>query len=264
MSAVRMRRRIVEAGYKTAMNFKTEEADRPEEYWRYAEDTGFTLKPGTPLITALQMATQPTHSGRLYAFSCYRATEYVILLGIAQELAHCNPALLERLQRQWETRAIMSAKFHACFLREYGSMAQPLPPCYYVPGDRLWFRNPDELSSDVTGYEGSWVVYLGNGEFTRFWRQGKPYSLAEKCIELYHWRHGVYRDGGGTLRMNEDTVAELTRRDLNDPLATELILQRMMRYRDPSGTYRQGGCIDTTREQPRWIQPETSDLLLPQ
>ncbi len=263
MSAVRMRQHIVEAGYKTSMDFHTEEADRPTEYWSYSEDTGFILKPGKSLITALQMATQPEHSGRLYAFSCYRATEYVILLGVAQELAISNPSLFSRLQDQWQARAIMSGKFHDTFLREYGSMEQPLPPHYYVPGDRLWFRNPDEPSSDVTGYEGSWVLYLGNGEFTNFWQHGKPYSLTRKCVEIYHWRNGTWRDSTGTLQMNEDIVNELTERDLNDPQATARILECMMRYRDPSGTYRDGGCIDTTREQPRWVHPETSDLLLP-
>lgn len=134
-SAVRIRRNLVVAARKTALAFHTTEVDRPEDCWIYATEQGFTVRTGHALIAALQKATQPEASGKLYSFSCYRATEYVILLAIAQELAQCNPALLERLQQQWERRAITSGQFHEVFLREYGSMEAPLPPKYYVPGD---------------------------------------------------------------------------------------------------------------------------------
>src|SRR3546814_7414726 len=126
---------------------------RSQEFWDYSEERGFTVKDGARLIEALQKTTQPDRSHKLYSFSCYRATEYVILLAIAQELEACNPDLLAMLQRQWETRAIMSGQFHDVFLHEFGSMTEPLPPKYYIPGDRLWFRNPDEHSSNVEGYE---------------------------------------------------------------------------------------------------------------
>src|SRR5690606_29538404 len=176
-SAVRIRQHIVRAARRTALAFDTEHAERPAGYWRYDEARGFTIEPGVSLIEALQLATQPQASGKLYSFSCYRATEYVTLLGIAQELRDAHPALYARLQRQWETRAIMSGQFHEVFLREYGSLEQPLPPRYYVPGDRLWFRNPDAHSSNVEGYEGSWLFYLGGGLFNNFWKRDQPYTL---------------------------------------------------------------------------------------
>ena len=196
-SAIHIRRNIVLAARRTALDFHTTEAERPEDYWTYVEGKGFTILPGRSLIEGLVKATQPEVSGQLYAFSCYRATEYVILLGLAQELAASNPELLARLQRQWENRPIMSGQFHDVFLHEYGSMEAPLPPTYYVPGDRLWFRNPDERSADVTGYEGSWVFYLGGGLFTNFWKRDQPFSLTAKCLEIYHWRHGAYVDEPG-------------------------------------------------------------------
>src|SRR5690606_2505223 len=125
----------VQAARRTVLAFDTEQAERPPECWTYAEPTGFTLVPGHDLIDALRKATQPEVSGNLYSFSCYRATEYVLLLALAQELAEANPALLQALQRQWETRAIMSGEFHEVFLHEYGSLREPLPHRYYVPGD---------------------------------------------------------------------------------------------------------------------------------
>jgi len=262
-SAVRIRRNIVLNGRKTALAFDTEEAERPEGLWTYSEETGFILLPGKPLIEALLAATQPEQTGRLYSFSCYRATEYVMLLSIAQEIARCNPKLLAQLQRQWETRAIMSGRFHDVFLKEYGSMTEPLPPRYYVPGDRLWFRNPDEASSNAKGYEGSWVLYLGNGLFTNFWKRDLPFTLTSKCVELYHWRHALYQDDQGQWQVDDGVVDERVRQTMADRAEVRRIVDQMHRLRDPSGVYEQGGCIDRTREHARYVRPGTSDIYLP-
>ena len=262
-SAIRIRRNIVKAARKTTLAFDTERAERPQDYWTYRENGGFTVLPGKSLITALRKATQPDESGALYSFSCYRATEYVILLGIAQELADHNPALLEELQRLSEVRAIVSGEFHDVFLREFGSMEHPLPPKYYVPGDRTWFRNPDSRSSDIKGYEGSWVFYLGEGLFTNFWKRNQPYTLTSKCLELFHWADVAAIDDAGNLRMDESKVERLVAETMKNPVMVEAILGRMQRYREPSGIYVDGGCIDTTRECPRWVCPGTSDLIVP-
>lgn len=262
-ASIQVRINIVEAARRTALAFHTSKIERPAEYWTYSEENGFTTAPGKPLIEALRQSTQPAVSGREYSFSCYRATEYVILLGIAEELARTNPPLLHQLEAQWARRAIMSRQFHEIFMCEYGSLNEPLPHKYYVPGDRLWFRNPDECSSDVSGYEGSWVMYLGGGLFTNFWQCGKPYTLTSKCIELYHWRHGVYQDADGNLRMDEAVVERRALSTLNDPDETERILEQMLCLRDAPGIYENGGCIDASREYPRCICPGTADLILP-
>ncbi|WP_296892277.1 hypothetical protein [Thiobacillus sp.] len=264
ISAIHIRRNIVQAARRTVLDFHTTEAERPEDHWTYVEGKGFTLLPGRSLIEGLVKATQPEVSGQFYAFSCYRATEYVILLALAQELAARNPALLQRLQHQWENRPIMSGQFHDVFLHEYGAMETPLPPKYYVPGDRLWFRNPDERSADVTGYEGSWVFYLGGGLFSNFWKREQPFSLTTKCLEIFHWRHGAYVDDQGELQMDEKIVEERVRATQNDPTEVARILQRMLRLRDPKGIYQEGGCIDTSREFPRCIHPATADIRLPE
>lgn len=263
LAAIHIRRNIVEAGRRTMLDFHTTEAERPADCWRYDEDRGFVVLPGHSLVEALRKATQPGPGGQVYSFSCYRATEYVILLGIAEELALGNPALLAQLQRQCEIRVIRSGQFHDVFLREYGSQESPLPVGYYVPGDRLWFRNPDEASSDIAGYEGSWVLYLGGGLFTNFWKREQPYTLQSKCLEIYHWRHGTYRNADGELAMDEALVERRVAESAADPAQTARILQQMMRLREPKGCYRHGGCIDTTREAPRWVCPGTADLILP-
>lgn len=264
VSAVRIRRNIVQAARKTTLAFHTSALDRPLDCWTYDEDRGFTIRPGVPLIAALTKATQPEVSGSLYSFSCYRASEYVILLGIAQELQQSNPALLQQLQTMWTARPIASGEFHEVFLREQGSMEAPLPPRYFVPGDRTWFRNPDEASADASGFEGSWVMYLGGGLFCNFWKLDQPYTLTRKCVEIYHWRHGLYRDDNGDERIDEVRIEPLIEASLNDAAERQRILAVMERYREPRGVYTEaGGCIDTTREFARWVRPGTADLVLP-
>lgn len=262
-SHIRVRRNMALAARKTALAFKTEAAERPAADWHYEEEAGFILKPGRPLIQALIAATQPEATGKLYDFSCYRATEYVILLGIAQEAEAHHPGLLAELQKLNERHAIRSGQFHDVFLVEYGSMEHPLPARFYIPGDRLWFRNPDERSSDVTGFEGSWVMYMGGGLFSNFWKRETPFTLESKAIEIFHWRHGVYTDAQGELQMDEAVVDRLVAQTMANPQAKAQVLEKMIRMRDPQGVYAQGGCIDTTREYPKSVSRDHCELVLP-
>ena len=263
ISAISLRTHIVEAARCTSVAFDTEAAERPAGYFEYHEGCGFCLCHGKSLIDALLKATQPDISGTRYSFSCYRASEYILLLSIAMELQERNPDAYATLESIWHTRAIMSGEFHAVFLREFGSLNRPLPLRYFVPGDRVWFRNPDERSADVAGYEGSWVFYLGNGLFCNFWKHEQPYTLKHKCLEIYHWRHGAYMDDGGKLRMDENEVEARVAATLRDEDETARILALMMRPREPRGVYRDGGCMDVSREFPRWICRKTADIRLP-
>ncbi len=260
VSAIRIRHYVVNAGYKAALNFDTRAIERPVDYWHYDEVGGFLLNKGQSIIDGLVKATQPSNQKDAYSFSCYRATEYVVLLSIAQELKNVNPDLLKKLELRSERNAIRSGEFHQIFLKEYGTLDHPFPMKYYVPGDRVWFRNPDDRSSDVSGYEGSWVIYLGHNLFTNFWKRDQPFSLEAKCVEVYHWKDGVFVDDDGELQMNEELVESCVKQSMADPSKFQMILDRMMRYRDPQGVYKEGGCIDASRESPRYVRPSTSDL----
>jgi hypothetical protein len=263
-SHIRVRQHIALAAQKTALAFKTEATERPATYWRDGGDEhGFILQPGRCLVDALIAATQPDATGKLYDFSCYRATEYVILLGIALELKAHHPELLAELQSLNEIHAVRSGQFHEVYLVEYGSMTEPLPARFYVPGDRLWFRNPDARSSDVMGYEGSWVIYMGGGLFSNFWERNRPYTLESKAIEIYHWRDGAHSNAQGQLEMDEHRVEQQVRQTCADPTAKARVLERMLRQRDPQGVYAEGGCIDSTREYPRSVSPQHCELVLP-
>lgn len=262
-AAIQIRHHTVIAGYLAALNFDTNATERPKEFWNYDEDAGFLLNHGQSIIDALISATQPKEENKAFSFSCYRATEYVILLAISRKLNKVNPALLKSLEKRSEKRAIRSGEFHEVFLKEYGSIEEPLPIKYYVPGDRVWFRNPDSRSSDISGYEGSWVIYLGHNLFTNFWKRNQPFTLENKCVEVYHWKDGAYLDKSGELSMDEDVVESCVTQSLADPKEYQRILQRMMRYRDPKGIYEQGGCIDTSRESSRLVCLTTSTIKIP-
>jgi hypothetical protein len=262
-SAVRVRKNIVDAASKTFLSFDAYGAERPDEYWEYDEARGYVVRPGMPLVEALRLATQPGDTGKVYSFSCYRATEYVIALGLAEEIQRCNRELADKLQLQSEVRAIRSGEFHEVFMKEYGSRQQPLPAQYYVPGDRVWFKNPDPASADALGFEGSWVFYIGRGQFTDFWKRNQAFTLELKCLEMFHWRHSTYRDEEGILRMDEKIVQSRMRASEQDPTELAQIYERMVRMQDPRGVYADGGCIDPSREYPRWVRPETSDIRLP-
>lgn len=262
-SSVRVRENIVLAARKTALAFRTEAAERPHEFWHYEDEAGFVLHPGASLIKALISATQPEATGKLYDFSCYRASEYVILLGLAQEAEIHHPALFEALQKLNEVHAVRSAQFHDVFLHEYGSSEAPLPAQFFVPGDRLWFRNPDELSSDVTGYEGSWVIYMGGGLFSNFWKRDQPFTLSHKCVEIYHWRHGLSTNSEGEAWIDESIVEARVKQTMEDPQALQKVLALMMRMRDGKGIYANGGCLDASRECPQQIHPSACELKLP-
>ena len=262
MSAVRIRKNIVEAARKTSLSFATGEAERPKEFWTYDEDRGFILLPGKSLISALQHATQPEESGKRYTFSCWRATEYVILLALANEARMSNSELYQNLHRQAETRAIKATEFERVFLRRIGSCSNPLPPKFFVPGDRTWFRNPDKISSEITGYEGSFTFYLGAGLFADFWRPDRIYNLTSKCVTIYHWRNSTYRDSDGDLQIDEDRVDRLVESTLADPVATEQVMQEMAQIQEPMDIFG-GGCIEAHRDHTCQICCGTSDLVLP-
>lgn len=261
VSSVRIRRNIARNAVRTMLNFHTTAVERPEDCWTYSEDTGFILQPGSDLIESLIKASQPPPGGVVYSFSCYRASEYVVLLSIAQEARESHPALYACLQKQWHTHAVASRRFHDVFMEELGTVEQPLPMHYYVPGDRVWFRNPDTLSDEVEGFEGSWVVYLGGGLFANFWKRDRPFDVLGKCLEIYHWRHGTYRDAKGELLMDENVVERLVAETRADPKTCAEIFERMHRLRDPLDVYADGGCMDATREYPKFILPPHSTMI---
>jgi hypothetical protein len=253
---LRMRINVVPLARRTELNFDTSGLSRPEAYWSHVEGSGFILKEGASLVDGIEWALCPDISGEHFSFSCQRATEYLMLHSLAIELSITNPAKLKEIELQWRKKALVADDFLNAFLLEIGSSATPFPMRCYVPGDRVWFKNPDDFSSNVKGYEGSWVIYMGGGQFANLWDRTHPYTLEAKCIEIYHWRHSVREDKLGRLEINEDLVKELVDQTLRSEEQVQYVINVMMRYRDPQGVYEDGGCIDITRDTFRRVCPE--------
>jgi hypothetical protein len=109
-------------------------------------------------------------------------------------------------------------------------------------------KTPMTILPTLIGFEGSWVIYLGAGRFCNLWDRHRPYTLEEKCLEIYYWSQCVEVNSAGILWMNEAVVKERVQLALNDPAIKSPILQKMMVYRDPAGVYADGGCIDLSRD----------------
>ena len=247
-SNLRMRCTVVQVASRTELNFDTSSITRPQAYWIYTKENGFLLRQGVSLADGLERALCPDVSGFTYAFSCQRASEYLILYAVVCELQKVNKTGLNDVEQQWRKRALTGDDFLFRFLGERGTYENPMPMRYYIPGDRIWFKNPDDHSSDIEGYEGSWVIYLGSGRFCNLWDRHRPYTLEEKCLEIFYWSKSTAVNDSGVLFMNEDLVKEQVNKALNDPALSRSILEKMMVYRDPTGVYADGGCIDLSRD----------------
>ena len=247
-SNLRMRCTVVNAASRTELNFDTSSITRPQAYWIYTKENGFLLRQGVSLADGLERALCPDVSGYTYAFSCQRASEYLILYAVVCELQRVNKTGLNDVEQQWRKRALTGDDFLFRFLGERGTRENPMPMRYYIPGDRIWFKNPDDHSSDIEGFEGSWVIYLGGGRFCNLWDCRSPYTLEEKCLEIYYWSQCVEVSPAGVPWMNEAVVKERVQLALDDPAIKKPILQKMMVYRDPTGVYADGGCIDLSRD----------------
>jgi hypothetical protein len=247
-SNLRMRCTVVQVASRTELNFDTSSITRPQAYWIYTKENGFLLRQGVSLADGLERALCPDVSGFTYAFSCQRASEYLILYAVVCELQRVNKTGLNDVEQQWRKRALTGDDFLFRFLGERGTRENPIPMRYYIPGDRIWFKNPDDHSSDIEGFEGSWVIYLGSGRFCNLWDCQSPYTLEEKCLEIFYWSKSTAVNDSGVLFMNEDLVKEQVNKALNDPDLSRSILEKMMVYRDPTGVYANGGCIDLSRD----------------
>jgi hypothetical protein len=247
-SNLRMRCTVVQLASRTELNFDTSSITRPQAYWVHSKENGFLLRQGVSLAEGIERALCPDVSGYTYAFSCQRASEYLMLYAVVSELRKVNKEALHATEAQWRKRALTGDDFLFRFLEERGTRENPMPMRYYIPGDRIWFKNPDDHSSDIEGFEGSWVIYLGGGRFCNLWDRQRPYTLEEKCLEIYYWSQCVEVSPAGVPWMNEAVVKERVQLALSDPAIKKPILQKMMVYRDPAGVYADGGCIDLSRD----------------
>lgn len=168
-AAVRVRQRIVQAARDTRLHPDPSGPRHPAEDWLSLPGQPPLLRPDRPLTAALQALLQPAQ-GPGFSLSPYRATEYVLLLGLAEETQRHHPSLYSRLQARFQHRPVRNCEFHQTLMRQIGSPEAPLPSGFAVPGDRVWLRPPPtHESADVDRpVGGRWAIYLGQGQYHEF------------------------------------------------------------------------------------------------
>ena len=191
-------------------------------YW----DRG-TPKPGVSLQTAILdvFANQA-----LYAIGCYTATKLVFVHGVldyyervredanlarrieARLLSDRDPLVDVEPSRAWR----FEPDYDARELSRPGkilSLVESVAPKNFIPGDWAYFLNPDPVSREKTGFEGSNAIYLGGGRFDDYYGENNhSFTYTEKLDEVFQWRNGVYnrgRDESKRSVLSEDDLERL-------------------------------------------------------
>ena len=259
LSEISIRQNICYYASKTHVLINTSNnIKRPEKYFRNT-DSDIVLLDDKSLIDGIIHALLPSISGDIYDFSCYRVCEYILLLAILLELKKQNKdSIIQKIESIWRKKPIKSKKFHNIFLIEFGSDIFPLPKLFYIPGDKLWFKNPDDKSSDIVGFEGKWTIYLGNGLFGDFWKTcgdvNNQFTFEDILIEMYNWRFCVKYNENNELYIDEEEVNNLNILCKNNINEKNKIINLMNNYRNKNKYFFIGGSIDKTREKPKNIK----------
>ena len=236
------RKIIVKYGYLAHVKFDTGKDIKVNvDYFQY-NDKDVILLENKSLLEGIKKSIIP--KDKLYNYSCQRITEFLLLLGLLE--VNRNKPIYQQIESIWRRKAIKSELFQDTFLYEYGTKENPIPMKYYIPGDRIWLKNPDDKSSDIVGYEGTWVVYLNDGLFCDFWKDGgdvsHQHTLEDIIITIYNWRHSIIESSIDESSIDDKFVQQLNKNINNNPNTKNNIIKSMSKY------YADGGCMDKTRD----------------
>lgn len=191
------------------------------DYWSRG-----TPKQGVSLREALDDAFVNQNA---YAIGCYTATKLVFVKGVMDyyDRVRESPTLARLIQtRLFSDRDPLSDiepskawSFYPDFNPKDAhpgkllSIIDEVAPKNFVPGDWVYFLNPDPVSSQKVGYEGSNAIYLGGGRFDDYYAENNhAYTYAEKLDEVFQWRHGVFsrlRDAGKRQPLTDQDLESL-------------------------------------------------------
>lgn len=194
-------------------------AEWNEKYWKRG-----TPQPGYPLHEAINDAFVNQDK---YAIGCYTATKLVIVQGVLDyyHRVRKDPVKLKQLEdrlyangeplvdiepgRMWD----FETDFDPEKLKRAGKLVKiqyGVAPKNFIPGDWAYFVNPDPVSSQKTGYEGSSTIYLGRNLFVDYFNDHDySYTFEEKLDELYQWRNGVFSRSRDHAKIKPLTAPEL-------------------------------------------------------
>lgn len=164
-----------------------------------------------------------------YGFGCYTATKIVFVQGIydyyrrvkhdprqAQHILHrltadgqplvdIEPGAMWRFESDFDAQDLSRP---GKLLRGVDGVAA----LNFVPGDWVYIRNTDPVSSQKTGYEGSNAIYMGRNRFDDYYNDnGHSYTFREKLDEVHEWRNGVFSRSRDYARLQPITYADIDR-----------------------------------------------------
>ena len=253
VSAVNIRLNIVKNSKNSFLKFDCNSIDRPIEYWIYNNEKGFILKEDKSLVKGLRESLIPSNNNKGYSFSCRRATEYIFLLSLVEELEKINKSLYNKIEDRCKNKAIKEDEFENIFLTVYASYEKPLPILYFIPGDRVYFKNPDYKTSNILGYEGSWMIYLGNNKFKNFWQKDNDFSFEDKIIEIYTYSLSSYEDENGELQINDPLTYVKLEEIKKNKNSYDNIVYKHIQNKD---------VLDFSRLILKYVHPNTSDIII--
>jgi hypothetical protein len=194
-------------------------AEWNEKYWKRG-----TPQPGYPLHEAINDAFVNQDK---YAIGCYTATKLVIVQGVLDYYRRISkdPVKLKQMEdrlyadgeplvdiepgRMWD----FEEDFDLEKLKRAGKLVKiqyRVAAKNFIPGDWAYFLNPDPVSSQKTGYEGSSTIYLGRNLFVDYFNDHDySYTFEEKLDELYQWRNGVFSRSRDHAKIKPLTRPEL-------------------------------------------------------
>jgi len=200
--------------------------DGGEAFWNRRYWLDGTPRKGVPLADALN---DMFFRQSAYGFGCYTATKVVFVQGIydyyrrVKRDAVLAQAIAKRLLADGEPLVDIEPgamwRFEADFdLRELTRPGKLLrgvdgvAALNFVPGDWVYIRNTDPVSSQKTGYEGSNAIYMGRNRFDDYYNDnGHSYSFREKLDEVHQWRNGVFSRNRDYARLQPITYADIDR-----------------------------------------------------
>lgn len=167
-------------------------------YWKYPDGDpvfdkehwtpDFDLQPGANLCKAVESLWLGEKSTEI---GCRNALSAQVLQGHLDFYKNLEkkPDAVKEMELAAGSNPIGAADDKFCKTEEN------VPADNWVPGDWGYVRNPDQKSRQVSGQEGSNIMYIGGGKFGAYYRGNKNLSL-EGCIErVYKWRGRSPRDG---------------------------------------------------------------------
>ena len=229
-------------------------AERLEWKWpngKRAQWNARYWRKGTPLpgVSVSAAVADAFLNQEKYSIGCYTASKLLMVHGILDYYGRIkrSPADVARIERRLlagdndplvriEPRAAWAfeSDFDPAELWQEGKLLgirYNIPARNFVPGDWGYLLNPDPVSYQKTGYEGSNAIYLGRGHFADYYND-HAYSFREKLDTVYQWRNQVFSRSRDIAKVKPLTENELKKLEAH-PAKGGLVMDIRMFYNIP-------------------------------